>query len=166
MTSRQDICIVHLLQVPEVAPVLARWFVEEWTPWYGPEGRGDAETDLAACRSRDTLPLCLVALTMDDAVLGTAALKAESVGSEIGAGPWLAAVLVGKDHQGRGVGTALVEAVEEEAARLGFESAYTSTDAAERILERRGWRAIGTTESIRGPATIYRRHTGAATAPE
>ncbi len=156
MTSHQNIHIVHLLEAPELAPTLVRWFIEEWTPWYGPDGPGDAETDLAACRSRDELPICLVALNMDDEVLGTAALKSESVGSEFGVGPWLAAVLVGKDHQGKGVGTALVKAIEEEATRLGFDSIYTSTDTAEGILERRGWQAFGTTESIRGPVTIYR----------
>ncbi len=156
MNSYQNIHMVHLVEAPEVAPTLERWFIEEWTPWYGPDGLGDAESDLAACRSRDTLPICLVALNMDNEVLGTAALKSESVGSELGVGPWLAAVLVGKGHQGKGVGTALVKAVEEEAARLGFDSIYTSTDTAEGILERRGWHAFGTTESIRGPVTIYR----------
>ena len=45
-----------------------------------PNGPGDAKSDLAACRSRDELPICLVALSMDGEVLGTAALKSESVG--------------------------------------------------------------------------------------
>ncbi len=154
--SHQDIHIVHLFEVPELAPTLERWFIEEWTPWYGPDGPGDAESDLSACRSRDELPICLVALNVDVEVLGTAALKSESVGSELGVGPWLAAVLVGKGHQGKGVGTALVAAIEEEAARLGFNSIYTSTDTAEGILERRGWHVFGTTESLRGLVTIYR----------
>jgi len=157
MTSDGTIRIVHLVEVPEVAPTLVRWFIEEWRPWYGPGGLGDAPGDLAACRSRDVLPICLVALNREGEVLGTAALKSESVGSEIGVGPWLAAVLVGTDHQDKGVGTALVKAIEEEAARLGFESIYTSTDTAARILERRGWQAFGTAQSIRGEVAIYRR---------
>lgn len=146
------------MDAPEAAPTLARWFVEEWTPWYGPDGPGDAEADLAACRGRDALPICLVALDGNGGgVLGTAALKTESVGSEIGAGPWLAALLVGRDHRLQGVATALVEAIENEARRLDFQSIYTSTDAAEGIMERRGWQAHGTTQSLRGPIIIYRR---------
>ena len=90
-------------------------------------------------------------------VLGTAALKTESVGDETGAGPWLAALLVGKDHRGRGVGTALVEAIEQEARRLGFASIYTSTELAAATMERRGWQAIGSTQSLRGPVAVYRR---------
>ena len=42
ITARQRLRIIHLLEVPEAAPTLARWFVEEWTPWYGPDGPGDA----------------------------------------------------------------------------------------------------------------------------
>jgi len=98
-----------------------------------------------------------VALTADDDIIGTAALKAESVGSELGVGPWLAAVLVGKPHRGKGVGTALIKAIEETAARLGFQAIYTSTDAAESIVERLGWQAAGTSQSLRGTVTIYRR---------
>ena len=45
---------------------------------------------------------------------------------------------------------ALVKAIEEEAARLGFDSIFTSTDTAKGILERRGWQAYGTTETPQG----------------
>ncbi len=155
MIPDRNIRIIHLSEMPKIAAMLERWFIDEWTPWYGPEGPGDAESDLAACRSRDELPICLVALSIDDELLGTAALKSESVGSEFGVGPWLAAVLVEKDHQGKGVGTALVEAIEKVAIRLGFKSIYTSTDTAMGILERRGWQTFGTTDSLRGTVTIY-----------
>ena len=128
----------------------ARWY-------YGPGGPGDAESDLAACRGRGALPICLVALNTNGDVLGTAALKTESVGGEIGVGPWLAGLLVGKDHRGRGVGTALVEAIEQEALRLGFASIYTSTDSAAATMERRGWQALGSADSLRGPVAVYRR---------
>ena len=158
--TRQDLRIVHLAEAPEAAPTLARWFVAEWAPWYGPGGAGDAEADLAACRSREALPICLVALSDGGDVLGTAALKTDSVGSELGVGPWLAAILVGPAHRRRGVGSALVAAIEGEAARLGFAAIYTSTDAAAAMLERRGWQAFGTTRSLRGPITVYRLEIG------
>lgn len=143
MTSDQWFRIVHLIDAPEAAAALERWFVEEWAPWYGPGGKGDARSDLAASRSRDELPICLVAVNAHNEVLGTASLKSESVGSELGVGPWLAAVLVTEVHQGQGIGTALVQAIEEIAARLGFEFIYTSSDTAGSVLERRGWQAFG-----------------------
>ncbi len=150
--------IIHLAEVPETVPTLVRWFVEEWTPYYGPDGPGVAEDDLLACCNRDEIPIALVAIDAESNVIGTAALKSESVGSEPGQGPWLAAFLVGKDHRGQGVGTALVEAIEGEACRLGFQTTYTSTDAAEGIYRRRGWEALNQVSSLRGPITVYRQN--------
>jgi len=155
--------IAHLVDVPEAAATLVRWFVEEWAPWYGPGGAGNAEEDLAACRSREALPICLVAVGEDGEILGTAALKSDSVGSELGVGPWLAAILVGKARRGQGIGSALVAAIEGEAARLGFDAIYTSTDAASAMVRRRGWQAFGATLSLRGPITVYRLEIRAAT---
>lgn len=152
--------IAILADRPVLIPTLSDWFVAEWEPYYGADGPGDAGSDLRGCLNRDTLPIALVALDADETLLGTAALKDESVGSEQGVGPWLAAFLVAPKHRGRGVGSALVAAIEVEAARLGFAEIYTSTDAAEGILERRGWVPFGDTESLRGPLTIYRFSTG------
>ncbi len=160
MALHRDIHIIHLLERPEAALTLQQWFIDEWAPWYGSKGPGDAEGDLAACRNRDKLPICLVALNRDGDVVGTAALKTESIGSEHGIGPWLAAVLVGKGNERRGIGTALVEAIEEEAARLGFRSIYTSTDSARGIMEHRGWKIFGTSKSLRGNVTVYQKQLG------
>ena len=162
MTVPSEIIIRHLPDRPEAAAILERWFIEAWGPWYGPGGAGDVKADLAACRSRDAIPICLLALDGGGELLATAALKAESVGGEPGMGPWLAAVLVAKAHQGKGIGTALVKAIEEEATRLGYGQIYSSTDSAMGILERCGWQSCGTTETLRGRATIYRKEIGAA----
>lgn len=148
--------IVHLVDAPGAAAVLQRWFIAEWAPWYGPGGAGNAAADLAACHHRDRLPICLVALDTDGRPVGTAALKTESVGSELGVGPWLAAVLVPAAQRGRGIGSVLVAAIEQTATRLGHEAIYTSTDTAQRILERRGWRAMATVPSLRGTLDVYR----------
>lgn len=165
MTGSADFRIVHLADAPDAASTLARWFVAEWKTWYGPGGAGDADADLAACESRDRLPLCLVALDAGGRVLGSAALKTDSAGSELGVGPWLAALLVGPEHRRRGVGSALIAAVEAEARRLGFPAVYISTDTAESLLRRHGWQPVGSTSTLRGPATVYRRRLGTGAAP-
>ena len=158
MNTYHSFRIVHLTNMPDAMTTLVRWFAEEWAPWYGLDGPGDAEEDLKACRSRNKLPICLVALNEEDDVLGTATLKSESVGSELGVGPWLAAVLVDKGHRDEGIGTALVEAIENEAHRLGFEAIYTSSNSAGSILTRRQWNIFGSTDSLRGPQKVYCKH--------
>ena len=149
--------ILHLCDVPEAVPVLAAWFVEEWMPYYGPDGPGDALADLEACTQKDALPVCLVALDEGGEVLGTAALKEDSVGSDVAGGPWLAAFLVGQAHRSRGVGTALIGAIEDVAKDLEFDAVYTSTDSASGIVEKRGWRKIGKASSLKGRVDVYRR---------
>ncbi len=42
MSKPNDMRIVHLVDALDAAPMLARWFVGEWTPWYGTDGLGDA----------------------------------------------------------------------------------------------------------------------------
>ncbi len=160
MTDAARFRIVHLMERPQAAATLERWFIEEWTPWYGPDGQGDAAADLAACAARDTLPICLVAVGRGGDVLGTAALKAESVGSDSAPGPWLAALLVGRPYRGRGVATALVASIAVEARRLGFDAIYTSTDSAADIMQRQGWQACGEAESLRGTISVFRRDLG------
>jgi len=150
-----NVTIVPLAERPQAIPTLERWFVSEWAPWYGPSGPGDAARDLAECLNRDELPLAWVAVDEEGGVIGTAALRMDSAGSETGLGPWLAALLVDQGYRGRGVGTALIAAVEDGAARLGYPALYVSTDVAMGLVERRGWWAVGTTETLRGEATIY-----------
>jgi len=155
MTTLPDLRVVHLMDAPGAVPTLTQWFVDEWTPWYGPDGQGDADADLAACHSRTGLPLCLVALNTNGTVLGTVALKTESIGSELGVGPWLAALLVAEENRGQGIGGMLIDAIEGQAWSLGFDAIYCSTDSAETLLTRRGWRPYGTSQSLRGPVSIY-----------
>lgn len=137
--------------------MLARWFVEEWEPYYGADGPGNAVKDLRECCNDDDLPIAFVALDDDGTAIGTAALKQESVGSELGVGPWLAALIVPVEHRNCGIGTALIAAIENKARRLGYEEIFISTDAAENIIRRRGWTEVEhQAESLRGPVTVYK----------
>jgi GNAT superfamily N-acetyltransferase len=147
--------IDHLIDVPGAGRTLAEWFVAEWAPWYGPSGPGDAETDLASCASRDQLPICLVA-RIDGEIVGTAALRAESAGAELGVGPWLTGLLVAATHRRRGVADGLVAAIENEARRLGFADLYCSVEPQRTLLQRRHWTAFGAASSRRGDLTVYR----------
>jgi len=139
-----------------VVPTLVEWFITEWEPWYGSNGNGDAEADLAECCDRDALPLCLVATDSSGTLLGSVALRENSVGSELGYGPWLAGLLVGPAYRGRGVASELIAALEAEATRLGFKAIYSSTDTAGSLLRRRGWMPAGSATSLRGDVTVFR----------
>ena len=150
-----EIAIRQLAEIPEVIPVLARWFVAEWEPYYGPNGSGNAETDLQAALDPHRLPRCLVALDTDGEPVGTVSLRQESLPSHRHLGPWLAALLVEPSSRRAGIGTALVATLEDEARHAGFEQVYTAADAAFGLFSGRGWRHIGDAPTLRGDARLY-----------
>ena len=151
------ITIRYLADVLEAVPRLVEIFVAEWEPYYGIAGKGDAKQDIMVCCRYDDIPIAIVALNDAGEVIGTGALKAESLGSVPGQEPWIAALVVEKSNRGKGIGSALIAALESEARRLGFSSVNTSTDTAENILKKRGWQDIKQVESLRGPVTVYRK---------
>ncbi len=151
----ENLTILHLVDVPRVLPVLARWFVGEWGPYYGPEGPGGAEADLQAAGDRDRIPICLVALDATGDAAGTIALRAESVPSHRHLSPWLAALFVTPERRRRGIGAALITALEGEARRLGYDRLYVATDVLTGYAERRGWRPFDEAPTLRGRSTVY-----------
>lgn len=149
--------IINLHELPEAAGPLEDWFMAEWEPWYGPNGADDARSDILESLRGNTLPVCLIAIGAGDELLGTASLRAHSVGNEIDDGPWLSAVLVRGENKNQGLGTALVKAIETEARHLGFQSICTSTDSAAGIMVRLGWIEIGETKSLRGQIRVFKK---------
>ncbi len=139
----------------ELIPELAHWFEAEWTPYYGPDGpgAGTAEQDLRRCCNRDALPLALVALDDGGRLAGTAALKTDSLDTHPQLGPWLAA-LVATSAEAE---AALVQAIEVEARRLGFDTVYTGMDEESAVLRQRGWSVIGRSSSLRGPIAVFEK---------
>ena len=104
----EPVHIALLANYREAIPVIAVWFADEWAPFYGPGGPGDAAADLGASCNRDSLPLALVALDSKVRAVGTASLKAQSpLGTERYPGPWLAAMIVEPSRRGAGIGAAL-----------------------------------------------------------
>lgn len=130
---------------PEALPLLKEWFEQEWAPYYGPGGPGNAKADLMESCNRVELPIAIVAI-LDGEVVGTAALKAESISTHKHLTPWLAALLVRPKFRRRGIAERLIAGVEEKAYDLGFQSIYVGTSegsgSSESSLRKRGWKFV------------------------
>ena len=114
-----DLRIGYLADHPEALPTLERLFESEWAAYYGADGPGNAQQDLAAYSNRGELPLGLVAF-MGSEPCGVAALKADSISSHKHLTPWVGGGMVAPQFRRQGIGARLVSALEEVARNLGF----------------------------------------------
>ena len=148
--------IEYLVDCPEVLSQLEKWFLQEWAPYYGPDGPGDAVDDLRSSCNRRALPITLVALKGDE-LCATGALKAESVETHKHLGPWVAALLVTPKYRRQGIRGKLVEALEHLAKELGFKQLYYGADVTDRYLEGNGWEPLERVSYLTGEGSIYRK---------
>lgn len=87
------------------------------------------------------IPTCFVAIE-EGQLLGSAALVVSDLSIRPELTPWLASVLVGEAYRNRGIGSALVQRVMEEAAVLGVETLHLITPDKQKFYKRLGWTAI------------------------
>ena len=151
-----QIAFEYLADHPEVVPLLKEWFEQEWEPYYGLNGPGNAEEDLLTCSRRDSLPIALIA-TCDGEVCGTAALKSESIATHTHLTPWVAALIVSPPYRSRGIGTALISQTGRLAKSLGFNKIYFGGRRTENTLVRNGWKVLEPIEYLVGDGSIYEK---------
>lgn len=127
----------------ELHRTLAQWSITEWGRDF-PEDTAETYLGLYA-RSLvdpDTLPTVFVALDGPRPV-GTATLvDDDELPDATEPGPWLAATYVEPAARNRRIGGQLVEAVEQEARRLGHGQLFLYTHDADRWYARRQWSAL------------------------
>ncbi len=122
-----------------------------WPDHYGPSGAGDAEVAVAARQGIDPIPQGVAALSESGAVIGTAALAARSFGAEQGEDLWCIGLIVDPKWRGQGIASALVVALTAYASTLQQSHVYTTTQAAEGLFRRLGWKVIREVADESGP---------------
>jgi GNAT superfamily N-acetyltransferase len=153
--SRQAWPVELLADHAGCVDVLADWFAQEWAPYYGPGGPGDARADLAARCNRAHLPIGLVAIR-DGRIPGTAALDRDTA---TGLTPSVVGLLVAPDCRGRGVASALLESAERLAGQLGYDELFISTSVLQVLPQRNGWQQTGDVEFLNNErGKVFVRH--------
>jgi GNAT superfamily N-acetyltransferase len=134
--------VKHLAEHPDVIPTLAAWVYDQWGHWMSSD-----TTPETLCREferrmvQGQIPETFVAVE-DDVPVGTASLVAHDLAERMDLSPWLAAVYVVPDSRNRGIGSALVRAVMDEALALGVEELYLFTPDKMSFYSRLGWEVL------------------------
>ena len=128
--------IEYLADHPGFIPTLARWHHEQWKHLDPGDSVEKRIAQLQAHLREQQIPTTFVAMSLPDGagserdraeVLGSASLIAHDMDTHPELSPWLASVFVTPEHRGRGIGTALVQRVIQEAAALGVARLYLFT---------------------------------------
>jgi N-acetylglutamate synthase-like GNAT family acetyltransferase len=132
---------IYLADQPQLAPILADWFYDEW-------GRGDPGSSREKMRrnlrkylNKDKIPLTIVLLRNSQPV-ASASLKIREMETHPQYLHWLGGVFVHPEYRQQGIGSRLVEYTIGEAQRLKVEDLYLYTRSHERFYKMLGWQVI------------------------
>lgn len=137
--------ITNLKEHPEFIPTLAVWHHNQWA-YLNPGGSVEKRiSSLTAKTKSDGIARTFVAFS-EGVLFGSASLIPHDMDTRMELTPWLASVFVADEHRRKGVGSALVRRVVEEAGPLGFQIIYLFTDDRKEFYEGLGWSALESVE--------------------
>jgi GNAT superfamily N-acetyltransferase len=132
---------------------LLRW--REWGRAPEPEDPGFWVETSRREAGRDGLPFTLVAVDATGAAVGAVGLGEFDQDDLRDHSPWVMGLLVDPARRGRGIGRALMSALEARAAGAGHRRIWVATTDAAGFYRRCGWQEIGPVETaVEGPMTV------------
>jgi GNAT superfamily N-acetyltransferase len=148
--------IARLDAFPWFVPQLADLFAVEWPEWAATVSREELESGFACAPEPAKLPVVLVAFE-EDRLLGTIALRHWFGDAPMAETPWVRGLYVVPEARGKRVGPGLIEAVEEEAKRRGYQSIHAATTRIESYLVKQGWEVFRRVDQGGEPMAWLRR---------
>jgi predicted N-acetyltransferase YhbS len=133
--------IGYLADHREHIPRLAEWLHAEWGYLHENDSVERRAARLESRATRGGVPVTFVAVD-GESLLGSASLVEDDLETRPELTPWLASVFVAPEHRGRGVASALVRRVVEEARDSAVSRLYLWTTDQERLYARLGWQPV------------------------
>jgi len=136
--------ILDLKQVPHFLPTLAEWHQAQWSYLNPGENLHHRITRMQDYLNEDFIPSTFVAI--EDTLVGSAAIVAHDMETRPELGPWLASVYIAPAYRHRGVASALIEHVKQQALQHDIRELFLFTpDALVAFYLQRGWQLVEAT---------------------
>ena len=135
--------IAYLADHPDFAPTLAEWHYQEWNRLHANDSVARRLDSLKAAANRRRIPSVFVALESGQ-LLGSATLAEYDMETRRDLTPWMTDVFVAPEFRRRGIASALVVRVVEEAKALRVPQLYLFTTGPwrERLYAGLGWSVV------------------------
>lgn len=151
----QTIEIKLLAECKNHIPYLAKlWYEQISKQWVPNSSIERAEQNLIKHANYSQLPMTLVAL-LNNQPVGMASLR-ENDGIQPNRAPWLGSLVVDPDHRQQKIGEKLIDAIKQQAIRLGHERLYLL--AFDKTIPNwyaaLGWKSVGTDQLFGHPVAV------------
>jgi N-acetylglutamate synthase-like GNAT family acetyltransferase len=133
-----DVQFAYLVDYPHFVPTLARWHFDAFGPLNPASSLEKHQTFLKRTLQKGAIPTTLIAFS-GNALVGSASLVKHDLQDVMELTPWLAAVYVAPAYRERGLGSALVRRMVEEAKALGYKRLHLFTPDQEHFYAQLGW---------------------------
>lgn len=135
--------IAYLADYPDFAPTLAEWHYQEWNRLHANDSVARRLDSLRARSNRGQIPSVLVAVE-DGKLLGSATIAEHDMETRRDLTPWMTDVFVAPEFRRRGIASALVLRIIEEARALAVPQLYLFTTGPwrERLYAGLGWSVV------------------------
>jgi GNAT superfamily N-acetyltransferase len=146
----------YLANHEELIPQLARLHFAEWSYLRPTETPDERTVRLRNCCGLRAIPTAIVAVSAGQ-LRGSALLIRHDMDIRLDLTPWLAGVYVASSERRQGVGSALVQRIESEAALLGVTQLHLYTSRASSFYEHLGWQSLEQCTYLGEQVTIMRK---------
>ncbi len=137
-----DLTILPLTDRPDLAETCAAWGYGEWGCYEDARLEKAIEIyEKTATNLGTDLPFTWVGI-MENKITGMVSLRKEDHDAYKNLSPWLASLYVHPYFRGRGYAHILVQHVEQEARKSGYETLYLYTPDMEILYQKNGWENI------------------------
>ena len=145
--------ILDLKQVPHFLPTLAQWHQAQWSYLNPGENLHHRIARMQEYLDEFFIPSTFVAI--DNNLAGSAAIVARDMDTRPDWGPWLASVYVAPEHRHKGIASALIKHVQQQAKQRGIDELFLFTpDAQVAFYLQRGWTLLEATDYRGSRVTI------------
>lgn len=148
--------IAYLADEPQHLETVARWQHQSWAHVTPEKSLKDRIEEARRTMNKGEAPTTFIAVEGEE-VLGSASLTLDEMDSHTEINPWIASVYVAEGHRRRGIATALLGRIIDEAKALGFKEIYLFTYDHQSLYERLGWQKVSVEKYRDRTTTIMRR---------